>query len=512
MAPAQRPGDLPGPGPPRRGGDHLREPAQRDQRRRRPVPQVRQRRPAAGLVDGAAVQPGGDRPPAGGGGQGRPARGLDPPRRGRLPRGRRRAHAADRLRRLPDPPGRAVAGAIDPRQRQGPLRHRRRRQLPRLRRRRRRPRPGPRHRVNAKTQRPSVCNAAESLLVHAAVADGFLPRAAAALQSAGVELVGDDAARRLVPGDGGGHRRRLRPGVPGPQDVGGGGARPRGGRRPRQPVRHRPHRGHRHRGHRRRPPLRRRRRRRHGHRQRLDPLHRRRGVRLRRRDRHLHPEAPRPGADGPPGAHHLQVRRVGRRPDPGVSIFTQRNHRSAPSKGGTTSMAERFESVDAVQDALRRVDYLADASTAGVVFLADRLEKPVLVEGPAGVGKTELAKAHRRHHRLPADPAPVLRGPRREQGPLRVELQEAAAPDPGRPGARAGLGDGRVRHLLRAVPPHPSAAGGDPGRRAGGAAHRRGRPGRDRDRGAAPRGALRLPGVGAGAGHHDRRCGGRSSC
>ena len=56
-------------------------------------------------------------------------------------------------------------------------------------------------------------------------------------------------------------------------------------------------------------------------------------------------------------------------------------------------MAERFESVDAVQDALRRVDYLADTSTAGVVFLADRLEKPVLVEGPAGVGKTELAKA-----------------------------------------------------------------------------------------------------------------------
>ena len=56
-------------------------------------------------------------------------------------------------------------------------------------------------------------------------------------------------------------------------------------------------------------------------------------------------------------------------------------------------MAERFESVDAVQEALRRVDYLADSSTAGVVFLADRLEKPVLVEGPAGVGKTELAKA-----------------------------------------------------------------------------------------------------------------------
>jgi glutamate-5-semialdehyde dehydrogenase len=51
--------------------------------------------------------------------------------------------------------------------------------------------------VNAKVQRPSVCNAAESLLVHESVAGAFLPRAAAALD--GVELVGDDAARALVP-------------------------------------------------------------------------------------------------------------------------------------------------------------------------------------------------------------------------------------------------------------------------------------------------------------------------
>jgi glutamate-5-semialdehyde dehydrogenase len=51
--------------------------------------------------------------------------------------------------------------------------------------------------VNAKVQRPSVCNAAESLLVHEAVAAAFLPRAAAALE--GVELVGDAAARSIVP-------------------------------------------------------------------------------------------------------------------------------------------------------------------------------------------------------------------------------------------------------------------------------------------------------------------------
>jgi MoxR-like ATPase len=53
----------------------------------------------------------------------------------------------------------------------------------------------------------------------------------------------------------------------------------------------------------------------------------------------------------------------------------------------------RFESVPAVREGLRSVDYLADEGIAGVVYLADRLEKPVLVEGPAGTGKTELAKS-----------------------------------------------------------------------------------------------------------------------
>jgi len=52
-----------------------------------------------------------------------------------------------------------------------------------------------------------------------------------------------------------------------------------------------------------------------------------------------------------------------------------------------------FESPRAVADALRAVDYLPDDRIAQVVFLADRLDKPILVEGPAGVGKTELAKS-----------------------------------------------------------------------------------------------------------------------
>jgi MoxR-like ATPase len=56
-------------------------------------------------------------------------------------------------------------------------------------------------------------------------------------------------------------------------------------------------------------------------------------------------------------------------------------------------VGERFASIDAVRGGLRSVDYLADEASAGVVFLADRLDKPVLVEGPAGTGKTELAKS-----------------------------------------------------------------------------------------------------------------------
>ena len=51
--------------------------------------------------------------------------------------------------------------------------------------------------MNAKTQRPGVCNAAETLLVHEAVAGAFVPRAADALRAAGVELRGDERSREL---------------------------------------------------------------------------------------------------------------------------------------------------------------------------------------------------------------------------------------------------------------------------------------------------------------------------
>jgi MoxR-like ATPase len=60
-------------------------------------------------------------------------------------------------------------------------------------------------------------------------------------------------------------------------------------------------------------------------------------------------------------------------------------------------MADSPTSVEDVRAGLKAADYLAGESTALVAYLAARLGKPVLVEGPAGVGKTELAKALSRY-------------------------------------------------------------------------------------------------------------------
>jgi len=53
----------------------------------------------------------------------------------------------------------------------------------------------------------------------------------------------------------------------------------------------------------------------------------------------------------------------------------------------------RFKDVASVRAGLKKEKYLADDGIAGVVYLADRLGKPVLIEGPAGTGKTQLAKS-----------------------------------------------------------------------------------------------------------------------
>lgn len=54
-------------------------------------------------------------------------------------------------------------------------------------------------------------------------------------------------------------------------------------------------------------------------------------------------------------------------------------------------MSEQWTSPAEIADSFKELGYLADAHITQIVFLADRLQKPILTEGPAGVGKTELA-------------------------------------------------------------------------------------------------------------------------
>jgi len=78
----------------------------------------------------------------------------------------------------------------------------------------------------------------------------------------------------------------------------------------------------------------------------------------------------------------------------------------------------RFQGIDDVSVRLDAAGYLADEAIATVVHLADRLDKRLMVEGSAGVGRTEGSGDGSRG---PLGAPAVLRGRGRGQGPVRVE-------------------------------------------------------------------------------------------
>ena len=167
-----------------------------------------------------------------------------------------------------------------------------------------------------------------------------------------------------------------------------------------------------------------------------------------------------------------------------------------------------FQSVEDVQQHFKNARYIANRRISTVVFLAARMGRPVLIEGPGGRRQDRAGQDAGRRHEPASHPPAVLRGARRGQGALRVEVRQAAplhpAPeashrraDRGRAvaarGGRAHLGPGR-RVLLRPLPRAAPAAPGDRVGRPGRAAGRRDRQGRPRVRGIPARGPVRLPG------------------
>ena len=123
--------------------------------------------------------------------------------------------------------------------------------------------------------------------------------------------------------------------------------------------------------------------------------------------------------------------------------------RRALDDGGSMTRSALSTSPDVVGEALAGEGYLADRALATAAYLAAALEQPLLLEGEAGVGKTEVARALAAATGARADPPAVPRGHRPPPRGLRLGLPAPAAGDPrGRGRRRRGRAVSR-RFLLR---------------------------------------------------------------
>ncbi len=154
----------------------------------------------------------------------------------------------------------------------------------------------------------------------------------------------------------------------------------------------------------------------------------------------------------------------------------------------------------AIHDRFRERSFIIDEAFATALQIMLALEKPLLVEGPAGVGKTESAKVLAEVLGTELIRLQCYEGPRRDVGALRVELSAPDAPRAPERGGRFQPRRARSVHVQRAFPAQAAAAGCDYARAVTGAAHRRsGSCGRG-VRGVSPRGPGRVAG-------HDPRAG-----
>ena len=211
----------------------------------------------------------------------------------------------------------------------------------------------------------------------------------------------------------------------------------------------------------------------------------------------------RPARQGP--RRHRRGRRAGRRghrpagrPQRHAGLQAPPGARAHPpgaGRGGGLTRHPALTSPDAVGEALAKERYLADRALATAVFLAAELDQPLLVEGEAGVGKTEVAKAL-----AAATGARLIRLQCHEGIDVQHALYDWDYSRQLHGGARGRGRRRRGRAVLAALPAAPPAAGGARGRRPGRAADRRDRPRRRRVRGLPARAAVRLPG-------HDPRAG-----